>query len=158
MKDIYQIEVNEETFQRMEDGKCNFVVVLDDKDHKAYKEGNILTIYAGEKSMKVSIREMLFFETVKELVDMIGKERTGFTKSLTTDRIEDEIAKTLKPESIEKFGLMAVGFDKIENSWWVFYFCSFFVIVIVFIQNRENKFKIYPIFVWLDFQKTLNYW
>ncbi len=116
MKDIYQIEVNEETFQRMEDGKCNFVVVLDDKDHKAYKEGNILTIYTGEKSMKVSIREMLFFETVKELVDMIGKERTGFTKSLTTDRIEDEIAKTLKPESIDKFGLMAVGFDKIENS------------------------------------------
>lgn len=116
MKDIYQIEVNEETYQRMEDGKCNFVVVLDDKVHKSFKEGNILTIFSGEKNMKVSIKELLFFQTVKELVDMIGKERTGFTKSLTTDRIEDEIAKTLKPESIEKFGLIAVGFEKMENS------------------------------------------
>ena len=116
MKDIYQIEVNEETFQRIVEGKCLFIVVLDDKEHKAYKVGNVLSIFAGENQVKVSISDMLFFESVKDLVAMVGKEKIGFAKNLTIDRIEDEIAKTLKPENIEKFGLMAVGFQKIENS------------------------------------------
>ena len=116
MKDIYQIEVNEETFQRIKDGKCSFVVFLDDKEHKAYKIGNVLSILAGENQVKVSISDMLFFESVKDLVTMVGKEKIGFAKNLTIDRIEDELAKTLKPENIEKFGLMAVGFQKIENS------------------------------------------
>lgn len=116
MKDIYEIEVNEETFERIENGKCSFVVVLDDKEHKAYKVGNVLTIFSAENQIKVTINEMLFFESVKDLVSMVGKERIGFAKNLTIDRIEDEIAKALKPENIDKFGLMAVGFAKMENS------------------------------------------
>ncbi len=108
MKDIYEIEVNEETLARIESGKCNYVVVLNDKAHSTYKTGNLLSIVFDEKILKVSIGDILYFETVKELVQMIGKERIGFTKTLTTDRIEDEIAKTIKPESIGKFGVMAV--------------------------------------------------
>lgn len=116
MKDIYEVEVDGDVFEQITLGKCNYVLVLNDKQHQTFKVGNLLTIFSGENSFKVSISNILSFATVKELVDMIGKENSGFTKNLSTDKIDDLVARTIKPESIEKFGLLAVGFEKVENS------------------------------------------
>lgn len=116
MKDIYEIQVLEDTFQNVVEGRCKFVLVVGDKQHQAYKSGNIISIVCGENMIKATIKDLLYFQSVKELVDMIGKERIGFSKSKTTDGIEDAVARIIKPQLIEKYGLIAVGFEEIENS------------------------------------------
>lgn len=116
MKDIYEIKVDEDIFEQISLGKCNYTLVLNDKEHQAFKVGNLLTICSGENKMKVSVSNILSFVNVKELVDMIGKENSGFTKNLSTDKIEDLVARNIKQELIEKYGLLAIGFEKVENS------------------------------------------
>lgn len=111
MKDIFEIEVNEETYKRIIDGKCSFLVLLDNHKKKPYVEGNILTLVFEDQKIEVVVKNVLSFLTVKEMIDMVGKENCGFTKNMTIDKIEDKIALSIKPESIEKYGLEAVGFE-----------------------------------------------
>lgn len=111
MKDLFEIEINEDTYKRILDGKCNFLVLLDDHKKKPYVEGNILTLIFEDNKLEVVVKTVLSFLTVKEMIEMVGKENCGFAKNMTIDRIEDKIALSIKPESIEKFGLEAVGFE-----------------------------------------------
>lgn len=115
MKDIYEIELGQDIFDAIVEDKCKFIVVLADKVHQAYKAGNIITICCNDKKVVASITKLLYFQSVKELVDMIGKESVGFLKRFTTDKIEDELVKVFTPAHIEKYGLIAVGFEKKEN-------------------------------------------
>ena len=75
-----------------------------------YKVGNYLTFKCNEESVKVVIEEQLYFKTVKELLDMVGKNKFGYTQSQNNDKIEDMYYVNYKAEDIEKFGLVAVKF------------------------------------------------
>ena len=120
MKDNYKLEVDFDVFERIMQGKCSYIALLNDKARKAYKKGNLIdleTVISAEngdkktESVKAEIINLLYFQTVKELVDMVGKENIGYTKSATKDKIEDVMTLNYSNEDIEKFGLVAVYFE-----------------------------------------------
>ena len=105
--DKYEIEVLDDTFERIVCGSCEYMVFLSDKSHSQYKVGNILTINCGNKSLQVTIDDLLYFDTIKDMISMLGKEKCGYKKSESIDFIEDSIVKTLNASRVEKFGLIA---------------------------------------------------
>ena len=110
MEDIYEIIVDEKLFNKIAIGKCTHYLFINDRKRMQYKIGNFLTFKQGENSLKVTIENMLYFANIKELIDMVGKEKFGYTPSQTSDKIEDSYYVNYKAEDIEKFGLVAIEF------------------------------------------------
>lgn len=119
MIDNYKIEIDFKVFERVMQGKCTFIALVNDKTRQIYKVGNIIeleTVIAVENNKKktecvsAKILNLLYFENVKDLVDMVGKEKIGYPKSANVDKIEDGFVATYSNEGIEKFGLVAVEF------------------------------------------------
>ena len=119
MADNYTLEIDFKVFERIMQGKCNYIALVNDTVRQTYKEGNILdlvtVIYSenGDKkteTVKAEIVNLLYFDTVKDLAHMIGKENIGYTKSASVDKIEDVMTLNFSNEDIEKFGLVCVEF------------------------------------------------
>ena len=111
LEDIYETIVDEKLFNKIYNGKCNHYIFINDRKRLQYKIGNILTFKNADKVVKVEIFNMFFFTNVKDLLDMMGKEKFGFTIGQTTDKIEDSYYVNYKASDIEKFGLVAVEFN-----------------------------------------------
>lgn len=107
--DKFDVEVNKETFECIENGRCEYLVFLGDKQHLEYKVDNVLNVISEDKSLKVVIKNILSFLTVKDLIAMIGKSKCGFSTSFSIDKIEDELTRQYKAEKIEKYGLIAAN-------------------------------------------------
>lgn len=115
MKDIYEIIVADKLFKKIDERKTAYYVFVNDKARKSYKEENILTFKnkETEEAVDVKILKFYYFASVKELVEMIGKQNLGYTPSVTKDMIEDSYIHDYKFEDIEKYGLVVVNFEKI---------------------------------------------
>ena len=111
MEDIYEVLVCDKLFERIILGKCLYYIFLNDKNRLQYKNGNILTFKCGEDKQKVTIVDMLYFSSIKELLDMVGKDKCGYTASQNLDKIEDIYYTHYKAQDIEKYGLVAVKFE-----------------------------------------------
>ena len=111
MEDIYVVEVAEKLFEKICVGKCLYYIFLNDRNRLQYKVGNFLTFKCGENNQKTTIVDMLYFSNIKELLDMVGKEKCGYTVSQNLDKIEDIYYTHYRVQDIEKFGLVAVKFD-----------------------------------------------
>ena len=110
MEDIYEVKVSEKIYDKILSGKCTYYIFVNDRKRLSYKEGNILTLKNENNTLKVEIVNMLYFTTVKELLDMVGKEKCGFTSSQNVDIIEDYYYNNYNAADIDKFGLVAVQF------------------------------------------------
>lgn len=115
MEDIYEIVIDEKIFEKIVNGKCIYYIFINDKARLQYKEGNFLTFKCDDKSQKVQIKNMLYFSSIKELLDMVGKEKCGYTPSQTPDKIEDIYYINYKAQDIEKYGLVAVNFSLVNE-------------------------------------------
>jgi len=115
MLDIYEILVEDKLFKKIYDEKTTYYVFVNDKARQSYKEENILTFKNKESEEKINVKILKFyyFASVKELVEMIGKQNLGYTPSITNDMIEDNYIHDYKLEDIEKYGLVVVKFEKI---------------------------------------------
>ena len=106
MEDIYVIDVSEKLFEKICGGKCLYYIFLNDKDRLKYKAGNFLTFKSGESEQKVVIVDMLYFSNIKELLDMVGKEKCGYTGSQNPDKIEDIYYKVFNLRKMDEYALM----------------------------------------------------
>lgn len=120
MKDIYTLEVDLKVFERIMQGKCSYIALVNKPARKVYSVGNFIdikTVIVNENGVlktelvKGKISNLLFFETVKELIEMIGKEKIGYTKNANVDKIEDAMTLSFSNEDIEMYGLVAVEFE-----------------------------------------------
>lgn len=120
MEDIYKLEIDFKVFERIMQGSCKYIALVNNKARQAYKVGNkidLFTVISSEndeqktETVNAEIVNLLYFPTVKDLVDMIGKENIGYTKSATKDKIEDAMTLNFTNEDIEKYGLVAVYFE-----------------------------------------------
>lgn len=118
MNDIYTIELSQELFDRFINDKNKYLVVINFPKRSVYKTGNILTVVKKEDGVElerkqVVIKGFLYFETLKELIEMVGKKQLGYSAGVTTDKIEDIYNKFNKNVDVEKYGLMAIEYENI---------------------------------------------
>jgi len=111
MSDIYEVLIDDKFFEKIINKKCCYYIFLNDRIRLQYKKGNILTFKCENNVVKVEIKNMFYFNTIKELFDMMGKEKLGFTTKQNLDKIEDYYYVNYKPSDIENFGLVVVEFD-----------------------------------------------
>ena len=109
MADIFEIVLTNDLFDKVEQGKTKYLVVLNDNKVKTFKEKNILTIKnEDDKVFKATISRILQFEKVKDVIDMLGKTSCGFGCRTNLDKIEDFYTSLFSQEKILKFGLVAL--------------------------------------------------
>lgn len=118
MKDIYTIELDAETFEKVVSGKKNVQLVINSNKYKVLAVGNQLTFIKKDEEnpsqVKAVIENLLYFGTEKEAVETLGKEPCGYKSSATYDKASDTFLIGESYESIEKFGIVAIVFKIVE--------------------------------------------
>lgn len=118
MKDIFTIELDEELFEKVKSGKKTVQLEINDNKHKVMAVGNQLTFVCKKeeesKEIKAVIENLLYFNTIKEAVETLGKEPCGFKPSATYEKASDVFLTGESYENIEKYGIIAIVF-KIAN-------------------------------------------
>lgn len=118
MKDIYRIELDKDAFEKVVSGKKNIQLEINDNKHKVLAIGNQLTFVCemedGVKEVNAVIDSLLYFNTIKEAVETLGKEPCGFKPSATLEKASDVFLTGESYENIEKFGIVAVVFKIVE--------------------------------------------
>ena len=119
MDETYVLKIDPKVFDRMLSGKCKYVALVNNRKIQRYVIGNYLTFICDDKEqskqIKVSVKNLLYFDTIKDLLEMVGKEKCGYTSGTSLDKIEDIYYATHSNDKIEKFGLVALEFS-IENN------------------------------------------
>lgn len=114
MKDIFTIELDNDTFEKVVAGKKTIDLQICDNKRKVLAVGNQLTFICktedGQKEQKAVIDNLLYFNTIKEAVETLGKEPCGFKPSATYEKASDVFMNGESYENIEKFGIIAVVF------------------------------------------------
>ena len=116
MEDIYEHILDNDVLDKIESGKCIYFVCVNTRNIQSYKEGNVLTFVSGDKQriVKVKIKAFFYFASVKELVNMLKREKCGYSAGKNLDTLEDEHYALNKPNAIEKFGFVAIEFEVIK--------------------------------------------
>lgn len=116
MADIYDFTIDPNMFEKVLNKKCRFLVCVNDKDVQTFKQDNILTFheFASERVLKVKIARLLFFDSLKELIDMVGDKNCGFRAGVNLDKLEDEYHALNKTTTINRYGFVAIEFDLTE--------------------------------------------
>ncbi len=112
MTDNYTHILDIDIFEKILAGSCKYFVCLNDKVVQGYKVGNILTLKNNidKREISVKIVNLLYFETIKDLVSMIGKTEFGYA-GYNVDKLEDEYLNAFKTSKVEKFGFSAIEFE-----------------------------------------------
>ncbi len=120
MEDIYTFEVQNDEFNRILQGKKDIQVVINDAKRKTLAVGNKITfkraINEGESveneilSVDATIENLMYFNSIEEATQMLGKERCGFKPSSTFDKATDLFLSKESFEDIEKKGIVAIVF------------------------------------------------
>ena len=121
MEDIYTFIVDEEVFGKVVDGKKNVHLRINSPKHKVYAIGNRITfvkaMQEGETEKQVQnaeIENLLYFGNILEAVETLGKERCGFKPGASFDKASDTFLAGESVENMEKYGLVALLFKKVD--------------------------------------------
>lgn len=120
MKDIYTIELSEYEFEKLVSEKKTIHLEINDTKHKVLVVGNQLTFVLKSedseeiKEVKAIVENLLYFSTITEAVETLGKEACGFRPSATYEKASDVFLTGESYETIEKYGIVAIIF-KIEK-------------------------------------------
>ncbi len=119
MKDIYTIELNEDIFEKVASEKKTVHLEINDNKHKVLAVGNQLTFVCKledeeQREIKATIDNLLYFNTITEAVETMGKEACGFRPSATIEKASDVFLTGESYESIEKYGIVAMIFKIVK--------------------------------------------
>lgn len=132
MVDIYTFEIHSLEFDRILTGKKNVQLVINDPKHKDYAVGNQITFKRNMETiseddqkllkknkliveLKAEVSNLLYFNDFIEAINTVGKERCGFRSSVTIEKTSDLFLSAESFESVEKYGIMAVVFEPIQE-------------------------------------------
>lgn len=123
MEDIYKFVVDDETFEKIVNGKKNVQIAINTPKRKSYAIGNKLTFVGSEnsenkpageeskpKSVDATIENLLYFADIREAVETLGKEKCGFKPSQSFEKASDIFLSQETYESVQKNGLVAIVF------------------------------------------------
>ena len=114
MKDIYTIELSEYEFEKLTSEKKTVHLEINVTKHKVLAVGNQLTfVFKTEeetKEVKAVVENLLYFNTINEAVETMGKETCGFRPSATYEKASDVFLTGESYETIEKYGIVAIIF------------------------------------------------
>ena len=118
MKDIYRIELSEDAFERVVSEKKTVHLEINDTKHKVMAVGNQLTFVCeteeGLKEVNVVIDNLLYFGTITEAIETLGKEPCGFKPSATYEKASDVFLTGESFETVEKYGIVAIIFKIVK--------------------------------------------
>jgi len=118
MEDIFTINVDEEAFEKIVNGKKTIHLSVNNKKNKVFAVGNqisfIVKTEEGDKTQKAVIENLFYFNTISEAIDMLGKEQCGFKPSATFEKASDVFLSEVSYEDIEKYGIVAIVFKTEE--------------------------------------------
>ncbi len=119
MEDIYKFTLDNETFEKVLNGKKTVQLVVNDSKHKDYAVGNLITFVRepaegldenAVMTVNATIENLMYFADIKEAVETLGKESCGFKHTATIEKASDIFLSTESFEATQKNGLVALMF------------------------------------------------
>ena len=115
MEDIYSFLISEEEYEKVIEEKKRVHLFINDNKHKKLGEGNVISFIVSEnetkKSVDAVIESILYFPTVTDAVEGLGKEKCGFKNSQTFEKASDIFLSNESYEPVEKYGIGAILFS-----------------------------------------------
>ena len=118
MEDIFTFQLDAEAYEKALSGKKNVQLEINNKNKKNFAVGNKITFVCKteekQRQVNATIENLLYFNTIMEAVETLGKESCGFKPNSTFDKASDAFLSGESYESIEKFGIVAIIFKIID--------------------------------------------
>ena len=115
--DKFSIVLEENFFEKFMNNKAEYIILLNNTKNRALKQDNILTIVNKsnqESYFEVKIESLFYFENMKDMFTMVGKDKFGYRSSDNVDYIEDRYVSMFKDAQVLKNGVIAVKVVKIN--------------------------------------------
>lgn len=111
----FDILVSNEYYNRLLADNISDVVTLNGPKARKYEVGNHLTITNEEtkEHFEIEIAGFLYFNTISDAFDMVGKKYLGFSDKTSTTKLEDKFLASFKPQDVEKYGVVVITFVRI---------------------------------------------
>lgn len=109
----YTISVDSNIYQAMLDQTISELILINDFVVKKYQVENQITIQNVEDNNQfftAKITNLYYFETVMDALVTIDKKKLGFSNRKPLTQIEDALLAKLKPENVQKYGVVVVEF------------------------------------------------
>lgn len=120
MEDIYCFNLNLDEFEKVLAGTKVVQLFINDNKHKALANGNVINFVCEEgeekKQADAVIESILYFPTVTEAIEGLGKEKCGFKPSQTFEKASDIFLSNESYEQIDKYGIGAILFNLKEKN------------------------------------------
>ncbi len=120
MEDIYSFNLSIDEFEKVEQGSKVVHLFVNLSKYKTLAVGNEISFVAGEgenfKQVEAVIENILYFPTVTEAIEGLGKEKCGYKNSQTFDKASDMFLSNESYEQIEKHGVGAILFNLKEKN------------------------------------------
>ena len=118
MKDIFTIELSDDLFEKVVNEKKTVHLEINDNKHKVMVVGNQLTFVNktedGVREVSAVIENLLYFSTITEAIETVGKEPCGFRPSATYEKASDVFLTGESFETVEKYGIVAIIFKIVK--------------------------------------------
>ncbi len=114
MEDIYSFLVSEDEFERLQSGLKTVHLFINLPKYKALAEENVITFVSEteQKKQDAVIESLMFFPSVTDAFEHLGKEKCGYKASQTFEKASDIFLSNENYEHIEKYGVGAILIKK----------------------------------------------
>ena len=111
----FDILVSGDYYEKLTSEDISDVITLCGPKTRKYEVGNRLTITNEEtqEHFEIEITGLLYFNTLAEAFDMVGKKYLGFSGKTPTTKIEDKFLESFKPQDVEKYGVVVISYNRI---------------------------------------------
>jgi len=120
MEDIYKFDLSDEEYEKVVSGIKVVHLFVNLSKYKTLSAGNEISFITGEgesyKKIDAVIENILYFSTVTEAIEGLGKEKCGYKNSQTFDKASDIFLSNESYEQIEKYGIGAILFNLKEKN------------------------------------------
>lgn len=114
MNDIYSFKLSNDEFEKVSSGTKQVQLFVNDNKHKSLAVGNVISFVTEQneekKTIEAVIESILYFPSIVDAVEGLGKEKCGYKNSQTFEKASDMFLSNESYEVVEKYGIGAILF------------------------------------------------
>lgn len=111
----FDIVVTDAYFDKLAYGNISDIVLVNNAKVKKIKQGNHFFVINEEtrQQFEAIAQSFLYFESLADAFDMVGKKYLGFAGNVSVTKLEDKFLTMYKAEDVDKYGIVVVNFERI---------------------------------------------
>ena len=110
-----KLQVSQNFYDKLAKGLKKGIILPNGGSYKNVKVGDKIEVSSNDfasGTLVMKVRNLYYFETVLEALDMMGKQKLGYPSKLTSTQIEDKLLAVYGPKWILANGVLVLDVGK----------------------------------------------